>query len=136
MMQRRTSLARRSPMRRSVHPTVPPELRAQLAVRSGGWCEARLPGCTGRATDAAHRISRKMGGRPLGDDARLSNMLHLCRACHSWCHARPAEAKDFGLMLDEHQDPSLEPMAYLGAGWVHLDDDGGLWPAYVPDCAP
>ena len=118
----------RSPMKRTrPKPTIPAALRRQLEARSGGWCEARLLFCTGRATDTAHRNGQKMGGRP-GDKPRLSNVLHLCRACHGWCHNRPAEAKDLGLMLEEWQDPAGEPVAYQSNGFVLLDDAGGLWP--------
>ena len=127
------SLKRSAPLRRTrmkatrPKPSVPPSVRALVVARSGGRCEAALPGCLGRATDQAHRISRKMGGRRDGFDS-AANTLHLCRACHSWCHARPAEAKDLGLMLDEWQDPTREPVAYQNAGWVVLDNEGGLWP--------
>jgi len=31
-------------------------------------------------------------------------------------------------MLDDSRDPLREPVAYQDAGWVLLDDDGGLWP--------
>lgn len=122
-----TALRRTQMKRTRARPSVPAAVRALVIARSGGWCEAKLSSCLGQATDQAHRIGRKMGGRP---DAwhTAAGVLHLCRACHRWCHARPAEAKDLGLMLDEHQDPTVEPLAYRGAGWVHLDDCGGLWP--------
>ena len=110
------------------HPAVPPEARELLQSRSSGWCEARLSGCTGEATDVCHRIARKAGGRPGGDDARLSNLWHGCRACHRWATLRPTEAYDLGLALKEHQDPTVEPMAYQNAGFVVLDDEGGMWP--------
>ena len=109
-------------------PAVPRAVKAALVERSAGWCEARLPGCTGQATDACHRIARKAGGRPNGNDARLSNVWHGCRTCHRWATANPFEAYDLGLALQEHQDPTVEPMAYQSEGWVRLDDDGGLWP--------
>jgi hypothetical protein len=37
-----------------------------------------------------------------------------------WCHQRPAEACDLGLMLKSWQVPELEPMAYRSQGWVLL----------------
>lgn len=132
-MLRRTPLKRTGQLKRThmkvtrPKPSVPSSVRALLVARSGGRCEARLPGCSGQATDAAHRISRKMGGRPDSWHS-VAAVLHLCRACHSWCHARPKEAKDLGLMLDEWQDPTREPVAYQNAGWVVLDNEGGLWP--------
>lgn len=108
-------------------PAVPTEVRELLNARSGGWCEMRLSACTGQAVDPSHRIGRGVGG---GDG--LANLLHACRSCHSWCHRRPAEAKDLGLMLESWQDPAVEPVAYQNAGFVRLDDDGGLWPADAP----
>ncbi len=109
-------------------PGFPPALRAQLFARAGGMSEARLPGCWGTATQACHRKHRKGGGRPLGDDERLSNAWAGCTPCHDWTHARPTEANDLGLLLKEHQDPTVEPMAYQNAGFVVLDDEGGMWP--------
>jgi hypothetical protein len=103
-------------------------LVVKLWERAAGRCEARLPGCQGQATDPCHRKHRKAGGRPAGDDARLSNAWAGCRSCHDWTHARPAEANDLGLLLEEWQDPAVEPMAYQNAGLVVLDDDGGMWP--------
>jgi len=82
--------------------------------------------CTGRATDACHRISRKAGGRPNGEDARLSNLWHGCRTCHRWATANPEKAYDLGLAQQEWQDTRVEPMAYRALGWVLLDDDGGV----------
>lgn len=113
-----------------------PKQRQTLVERSSGDCEMRLYGCFGRATEAAHRIKRGAGGRhgeALEENNRLSNLLHACRSCHAWTHASPNEAYDLGLMLREHQDPSQEPVAYQNAGWVLLDDLGGLWPYGAED---
>lgn len=113
-------------------PAVPAPVRTGLAERSGGWCEMKLPGCLGRATDPSHRIRVGMGGRhgPAAEQSsRLSNVLHACRACHDWCHSRPAEAYDLGLFLREGQDPTHEIANTCRYGPVLLDDDGGLWPA-------
>lgn len=127
-LKRTTGLTRTAMRTSRPRPAVSRALRNRLAERSGGWCEARLPMCTGQATDTCHRKARQAGGRPLGDDARLSNVWHGCRACHQWTHARPREANEFGLMLEQWQDPTVEPMAYQSAGFVLLDDSGGLWP--------
>jgi hypothetical protein len=126
----RRSPLKRSPMKRTRQAArrAEVETRATVAERSEGQCEIRLDGCAGAATDMAHRVARGMGGRPLGDDWRASNVVHSCRVCHSWCHANPAEAYDLGLMLKRHQDPTREPLAYFNVGWVLLDDLGGLWP--------
>lgn len=125
---------RRAPLKRTrmkdyrSEPAFPPALRAQVFERADGLCEARLPGCLGQAGQGCHRKHRGQGGRPLGDDERLSNAWAGCAVCHRWTHDNPAEAKDLGLMLENWQDPRSEPMAYQNTGWVVLDDDGGLWP--------
>lgn len=127
-------LSRSAPMKRTrmkatrPKPAVPKEVRELLWARAQGVCEAQLPGCTYEATDACHRIARKAGGRPNGDDARLSNLWAGCRVCHRWATDRPAEAYDLGLMLRDWQDPFREPMAYQNAGFVLLDDEGFLMP--------
>ncbi|MBX6357905.1 MAG: hypothetical protein IRZ05_18880 [Micromonosporaceae bacterium] len=118
---------KRTLMARRLRARVPDSVLAALTARSGGVCEMQLVGCQGQATDPCHRIKRGIGGRHgaakrLSD--RLSNLVHGCRMCHDWCHARPAEAYDFGLMLREWQDPAVEPVLRRGQ-WVLLDDDGG-----------
>jgi 5-methylcytosine-specific restriction enzyme A len=107
-------------------PAVPGDVRAALAKRSGGLCEMQLHGCAGRAVDPSHRIARGMGGSKRAakksSDA-LSNLLHACRVCHEWCHARPAEAYEMGLFLKHGQIPAQEPVLYRGEV-VYLTDDG------------
>lgn len=129
------ALARKA-MKRTYRNTGPtPATRATLRARSGGYCEMGLAGCTGWATEVAHRIKRGMGGRhgeALAESNRLANLLHSCHTCHAWTHDRPTEANDLGLMLEEHQNPRDEPVAYREAGWVLLDDEGFFWPADAP----
>ena len=117
---------RRTPMVRTrPRPAVDTSTRAALAGRSGGWCEAQLPGCAGRAIDAAHRRAEQAGGRPREDNSGLSNVLHQCRLCHIWCHQNPAKATTLGLALEQWQDPTHEPVQYRGRR-VLLDDLGGI----------
>lgn len=97
--------------------------RALVRARSGGWCEMRLAGCLGLATDFSHRIRRSQGG-----PWTASNGLFACRVCHTWCGMRDDEANLLGLTLKSWQDPTVEPVAYQNAGLVVLDDLGGLWP--------
>ncbi|MET0415799.1 MAG: hypothetical protein ABW022_07240 [Actinoplanes sp.] len=119
--------APRTPKRRTTGSPIPTKVRAALAVRSEGKCEIAASGCTGVATEAAHRVRVGMGGRK-GAAARthhvLSNLLHLDHHCHQQlCHANPAAAYDAGWMLREHQTPLLEPVLYRGERrW--LADDG------------
>lgn len=124
-LTRRTPLAR-TPMKRTPPKRINRTAKAIVRERSGGWCEMRLPGCLGRATDFSHRIGRGVGGP---DTA--SNGMDAFRMCHGWCHSRPEEAKGLGLMLESWQDPTNEPVAYQNAGMVLLDNEG-LWPADAP----
>lgn len=114
---------RRAPMKRTPPKPIKRDAKAIVRERSGGYCEMRLPDCLGRATDFSHRIGRGVGGPDTP-----SNGLDACRLCHTWCHSRPAEAKDLKLMLESWQDPTVEPVPYRNEGWLLLDDDGGVWP--------
>jgi hypothetical protein len=125
-MLRRSPLRRRTPLLARLRPAVTTGVRAALVDRSAGVCEMALPGCTTWATDAAHRVSRKAGGRrgaaKTHADA-LSNVLHACRVCHAWCHARPVEAYELGMALREWHNPLAEPVMYRGR-LSYLSDDG------------
>lgn len=132
MLRRYVPLVRRRAIKRTLmarrlRARVPADVLAALAARSGGVCEMQLVGCQTAAVDPCHRIKRGMGGRrgaAKQQSDRLSNLVHGCRMCHDWCHARPDEAYDLGLMLREWQDPTVEPVLRRGQ-WVLLDDNGG-----------
>jgi len=125
-INRGTSTLKRTRMKVYRPKAAMPELREKLFERAEGRCEAQLFGCLTIATDVCHRISRKAGGRPKGDDARLSNAWAGCRSCHRWTHDNPAGAYDLGLMLRENNVTELEPMAYRDECWVLLGDDGSV----------
>jgi hypothetical protein len=102
-----------------------------LAVRSGGVCEVALAeGCAGAARDVHHRVRRGVGGRRgaarLVSD-RLSNLLHVCRPCHTWVHEHPAAAREVGWLLCGRDVPSGVAVSYRGAPCV-LADDGRVEP--------
>lgn len=112
-------------------PAVPPQRRKTLSDRSGKVCEARLPGCWGRATDPHHRVTRKDGGRhgqAKQQSDQLSNLLHLCRSCHDYAHGPMSVTNPLGLRLYENQIPAQEPVLYRGEP-SYLDDLGGVWSA-------
>ena len=142
---KRTALARRTPLARTAvlapkhtrtvsrpkrRPTVvvPPKVRAALRERSDGMCEIAAPGCTGVATDFAHRKKVGAGGRK-GAAARahhvLANALASCRSCHANCHAAPAAAYWRGWMLRENDNPTTMPVLYRGC-WPLLSNDGAV----------
>jgi hypothetical protein len=112
-------------------PAVPSQRRKTLADRSGGVCEARLDGCSGRAIDPHHRVIRQRGGRQAEAKERsdqLSGLLHLCRFCHDWVHDHPEKARQIGLLLRQHQIPAQELVAYRGEP-SYLDPLGRVWSA-------
>ncbi|HEU4540295.1 MAG TPA: hypothetical protein VFR23_04135 [Jiangellaceae bacterium] len=100
--------------------------RASNGGEDGEWCEMQLTGCLGLGVDPSHRIGQKSGGRngaAYVKNNRLSNLVWACRMCHDWCHERRAEAREFGLILDEGDDPPAEPLVYRGV-LSYLTDDG------------
>lgn len=112
------------------------ELRAALAIRSGGVCEIQQTGCFGAATEPAHRIGTGMGGvhgDAVAASDRLSNAVHACRSCGQWQHDHEPMAKAYGQILPRHADPRTEPVL-LRYGVVWLDDDGG-WELCLPATA-
>lgn len=125
-------LTRKTPMRRTAmkpyqwKPAVPAETRELLVARSGGWCEAQLPGCRGGGSDTHHRKTQKSGGRRGAAKVKhdeLANVMDLCRSCHTWIGVRVEEAKDMGLALEEHVEPGAEFVAYRGV-LSYLTNDG------------
>ena len=55
-------------------------------------CQAKLVGCTGKATDVHHTAGR------IGDNyLNMSKWKALCRNCHSYVETHPEEAKELGL---------------------------------------
>lgn len=111
--------------RRSPDLDVPPDTRAAVRVRSGGRCEAPLAAdCTGTATDVHHRKRRRDGGHA------ITNLLDLCRPCHSAAHRSPAVARPAGIIVSVYEDPAEVPVVVASrlAGRlvrVLLTADGG-----------
>lgn len=95
---------------------VPANTLEVLRDRSGGRCESvvdHIAGtllgewervCTDTATDVHHRQRRREGGHA------ITNLLHLCRPCHAWAHAHPAEARAAGLIVSVYGDPATVPV--------------------------
>ena len=53
-------------------------------------CQAKLVGCTGKATDVHHKAGR-------GDNyLKISTWLAVCRTCHRWIEENPDAAKELG----------------------------------------
>jgi hypothetical protein len=92
--------SRRAPRWRTVkRPPIPQHVLEAVNRRSGGCCEARLPGCTLTVgLQYHHRLRRSQGGR--NDEATL---VRLCAACHqdspAAVHRNPAAAYRSGLLI-------------------------------------
>jgi 5-methylcytosine-specific restriction endonuclease McrA len=103
-MERSGPLARK-PMKRRRAPDsqIPQAVRDAVERRSGGKCEIEHPGCTVKATEMHHRLSRSAGG---GHQA--VNILNLCRvAHHDWVHGQPRLAYQHGWLVRRGGDPAV-----------------------------
>jgi hypothetical protein len=54
-------------------------------------CQAKLVGCTGKATDVHHKA-----GRVSESYLNIQTWLAVCRQCHTWIETNPLEAKELG----------------------------------------
>lgn len=80
--------------------------RARVRTRSGGRCEAAIPGvCTGTAEHCHHRKLRSRGG-----GNRIEELLDFCSACHRWVHNNPEAARRRGLLVHGWDDPAEIPV--------------------------
>ena len=81
--------------------SLPASTVAEVVRRSGGCCEAGIhPDCDGAAAHMHHRQLRRHG------DNTAANLLAVCVYCHSWIHAHPAAARDFGLIVRSWENPA------------------------------
>ena len=93
-LERRTALASSAMPRGKVGSDIPQDVRDEVRRRSGGRCEAGLPGCTVAAHHQHHRLMRSHGGPHVGP-----NLLDLCASCHALVHANPEYSYDRGLLI-------------------------------------
>ena len=80
--------------RRRRRDAVYPQRREQVWERNTGICEH----CQTRPMTEVHHIA----GRGGPDPHRLTNLIGLCRNCHTWAHEHPEEARKAGLMSTRH----------------------------------
>lgn len=77
------------------------KVRELVHERSDGWCEARLPGCLGRATNCHHVLPRSAGGTDTPD-----NLLDLCGSgttgCHGWIEHNRTDAMALGYLKSRY----------------------------------
>ena len=103
---RRTPLRRVSAKRSAANRT----RRALLAMEfaSGASCEARLPGCTGVATDGHEVKTRARGGSILS----RANIVLICRTCHGVITEHPDWALFHGWVVASWADETHEDLAW------------------------
>lgn len=81
--------------------------------------------CSKPATDAHHRKVKGMGGTSDPEIAiGAANLVSLCRDCHSWCHAHPAEAYRLGFLVHSWDSPEKVSIIRKSGGLVWLKQDG------------
>lgn len=103
-----------------------------LWARSRGLCErcGNVP-----PTERHHRKRRRDGGD------RLSNLLFLCRFCHSTITDFPesvTRARALGYIVPALgvSEPDVYPVLQWGTTWVLFDDDGKAVACDPPSYAP
>lgn len=89
-------------------------------ARDGGKCVR----CLGVAQDCHHRRVRGMGGSQDPAVTALANVVCLCRACHDYIHAHPAESYASGFLVHAGQDPAEVPVLVKRGSWLKLTADG------------
>lgn len=98
-----------------------------VATRADGACEIMHPeaGCTGGAEHLHHRKLRSQGG-----GHTVSNLVHICAACHRWVHGHPAAAYRCGWLVHGWDDPEETPMLRRSDS-VMLSKDGKAEATYA-----
>lgn len=66
-----------------------------------------------------HRFMRQDGGKD-----HVSNLLHLCRACHSRIHSDHVWAYARGFLITGTRVFEDEPFVLRGVCWVYPERDG------------
>lgn len=85
-------------------------VRPVVEARSQGWCEVRLPGCTGESAHVHHRKLRKHGG---GNEPEA--LLAACLTCHEMLHRHPGASYEAGFLVRSTDDPAAVPVIPGGA---------------------
>lgn len=105
-------------------------VRARVMARSGGFCEVRVAGCGGEASQLHHRRARGMGGSRNRATGQASNAVSVCLPCHDYIETNRELARDRGWLVRQGVNPCDIPV-YRYRQWVLLDDEGGLRPVEV-----
>ncbi|WP_051362657.1 hypothetical protein [Amycolatopsis thermoflava] len=136
LKSKRIAIGKTSVAHKPMKPYRPPakseaeiDARAKVAARSGGMCEAAIPGaCQGQGREFQHRQAKGQQGA-----WSASNGLWVCGhgntdGCHGYIHRHPIEAHLNGWSVQSWGDPLIRPVLRRGVR-VLLDDEGGFQPA-------
>ena len=70
-----------------------------------GYADQHTPNCWGcsnkKAVDIHHLIGRKMGGDPKNKKNRISNLIPLCRSCHTRTEIDKVFNEELKIILEE-----------------------------------
>ena len=96
--------------------------KRQVFLRDGGKCLW----CLGEAADVHHRRPKGMGGTSDPYIAfGVANLVSLCRSCHDYIHAHPAEGYRLGYLVHSWDDPAEIPIVLKpGTHYIRLRSDG------------
>jgi 5-methylcytosine-specific restriction endonuclease McrA len=126
MIPRYVPLTRRKPLReRPASELGRPDRLTREAVheRDEGLCVV----CgRGGLIHLHHRRPVRAGGSRAPEVHAAANLVSVCAGCHRRIHARPAWARDAGLLLPAGADPEAVPVRVHGRGLVLLSNDGGI----------
>jgi 5-methylcytosine-specific restriction enzyme A len=95
-------------------------VRRTILSRDGECCvRCHYPAC-----DVHHRKPKGMGGTSDEEVAfGLANLISLCRECHSYIHAHPAESYKLGYLVRSWDNPELVKIE-TNLGSLEIRSDG------------
>jgi hypothetical protein len=114
-------------VRRPFPKTVTPTLRAAMDRRDGHRCAWHGTGCDLDTLVPQHRSNRGQGGDRSKN--RLSNLVWLCSEVNGLIESDPEwaeRARNLGVKLSLHDDPTVERIDHAVHGLVWLDDAGNV----------
>lgn len=97
---------------------IPTRSRLIVKERDGEQCYR----CGSSGAEWSHRRPRAVKGGHFQHCP--CNGLWMCRTCHAFCHANPAEARTFGWFVSSSEDAPYTVPAKAYYGWHLLDCDG------------
>lgn len=107
---------------RATGPTV--DTRKLVHARSGMECERCGRSLMWEPSEIHHRLPRGMGGSSNPVINLTSNLVHLCRPCHSWAESNRDDARRDGLLVPFGWNPADVAVRIRGENRL-LNNEGG-----------